>query len=721
MAKEQITGHIEHITFHNEENGFCVLRVKVPGNRQLVTVIGHAAAIGIGEFFEAQGIWVNDKTHGLQFKAESLTNVPPTTLEGIEKYLGSGSIRGIGPFFAKKLIAAFNIQIFDIFEKQPNRLTKIAGIGEKRKKMIITSWNDQKYIRNIMIFLQSHGIGITRAIRIYKTYGEKAIQIIQENPYRLAEDIFGIGFKSADGIAQSLGIAKDSLIRAHAGVRYVLQEFCNEGHCAAPLSALREKAIFLLEIPESIINTAIEDEIKAKNFVIENIQEQECVFLSSIHNIEVSIAKHIKRLKDGALPWGIIDAKKALPWVETVTKLKLSTSQQEAITKALNNKITIITGGPGVGKTTIVNSLLKIVLTKNIKLTLCAPTGRAAKRITETTKRQAKTIHRLLGFDPKSLSFKHNTNNPLDTDLVVIDEASMIDIALMNNLLKAIPDNAALLLVGDTDQLPSVGPGALLSDMIKSQVIPTVELTEIFRQAGNSKIIINAHRINQGKFPYYDKNANETTDFYLIPAETPEDINEKLLEVVTRRIPNRFGMNSILDVQVLSPMNKGALGTASINISLQEKLNGNANPKITKFGCSFAPGDKIIQNVNNYDKDVYNGDIGFITKIDLEDSNLEANFEGRIVKYDFNELDEISLAYAISIHKSQGSEYPAVVIPISTQHYVLLARNLIYTGVTRGKKLVVIIGQTKALAMAIRNAKTQKRLTNLKLRLQKLI
>jgi len=714
---ETISGTIERITFHSEETGFCVLRAKIRGKRELVTVIGNAACITAGEFVECQGLWINDKEYGIQFKAKQLKITPPTTLEGIEKYLGSGLIKGIGTHFAKVLIKAFGESVFEIIEHKADRLTKLTGIGSKRKDMITTAWIQQKAVRNIMIFLQSHGIGTARAVRIYKVYGDNAINTVRDNPYKLALDIIGIGFKTADILAMKLGVTKDSIKRAQAGVRHVLQEFSSEGHCAIEQEKLIKASVELLEISEEIITQAIGHEIKEKNLVLDKIDGKDCLFLITLYQAECLSAVSIKRLKNGNPPWGIINYEKALQWAEDQTGIILSPSQRNAVTLALKEKVTIITGGPGVGKTTIINSILKIVRAKKINISLCAPTGRAAKRLTETTGLTAKTIHRLLEYDPKTHAFKYNQNNRLSTDMVIIDEASMIDIMLWYNVVKSIPDHASLLIVGDIDQLPSVGPGAVLADMIASQTITVVKLTEIFRQAANSQIIVNAHRINQGQFPTQNV-TSDLSDFYFIQAETPEEIQEKLLHVVTKKIPERFNFDPKRDIQVLTPMNRGGLGSRSLNSILQAKLNPNSEPKINRFGTTFAPGDKIIQNVNNYDKDVFNGDIGIISKIDLEESEIKINFDNRVVIYDFDELDEVALAYAISIHKSQGSEYPAIVIPISTQHYMLLARNLLYTAVTRGKKLVVLIGQTKALAIAIKNGSIETRVTNLRSRLR---
>lgn len=709
---ERLSGSVERVTFHNDESGFCVLRVKVRGRRELVTVVGSAASVTPGEFVECLGSWHNDRTHGLQFKAQRLTTVLPGTAEGIEKYLGSGMVKGIGPHFAKVLVKAFGEDVFEVIENDPLRLLGLPGIGRKRMEKVTGAWAEQKVIREIMVFLQSHGVGTARAVRIFKTYGDEAILKVTENPYRLALDIHGIGFRTADAIAERLGIARDSLIRARAGVRHVLQEICADGHCAWPWDALADQATDLLEIPAPIIDDAIHREIADENLARAEIGGKECLFLAPLFKAENGAAAGLARLLTGVPPWGDIDAAKAIPWVEGKTGLVLSASQRDAVALALSSKVVVITGGPGVGKTTLVNSILRIIRAKNVRVTLCAPTGRAAKRLSESTGLEAKTIHRLLEFDPQTFCFKRGRDNPLETDLVVVDESSMVDIVLLNRLLAAIPVHASLIIVGDVDQLPSVGPGAVLADIIDSGAVPTVRLTEIFRQAASSRIIVNAHRINRGEMPLRNEGA-DLTDFYFIPAETPEEIHDKVMQVVTERIPRRFGLHPVRDIQVLTPMNRGGLGVRSLNAELQQRLNPGAEPSVTRFGTRFAPGDKVVQTVNNYDKEVFNGDIGCIESVDPEESLLRADFDGRSVEYEFGELDELSLAYATSIHKSQGSEYPAVVIPLAMQHYLLLERNLLYTAVTRGKKLVIIIGQVKALAMAVKNKRSTKRVTKL--------
>lgn len=715
---ETCQGSIERVVFHNEDNGFSVLRVKARGHRDLVTVVGSAASVTPGEYLECSGHWITDREYGLQFKANNIKVVPPSTLEGMEKYLGSGMVRGIGPFFAKKLMKAFGERVFDVIEYETDRLLELSGIGKVRRQRIADAWAEQKAVRDIMVFLQSHGIGTARAVRIYKMYGDTAVSKIQENPYTLSLDIHGIGFKTADQLAQRLGIARDAMIRAQAGVRHVLQELSTQGHCAVPHDALIEAGNQLLEIESSIIESAIVNEVTEEHLIQEAIDDKDCFFLTSLHRAEVGIVENIQRLQTNERAWETIDTSKAIPWVEKKTYLKLSATQQEAVKLAVNSKVAIITGGPGVGKTTVVNSILKILEGKRVRVILCAPTGRAAKRLSETTQQEAKTIHRLLGRASGSFGFAHGYDNPLNTQFLVVDETSMIDVVLMHQLLKAIPDHAGLLLVGDVDQLPSVGPGSVLSDLINSGAIPTIRLQEIFRQAASSKIIVNAHRINHGDMPFRPKDPSEPSDFYVIPAETPEEIEAKLLHVVTERIPKKFKVDPVSDIQVLTPMNRGNLGARSLNVVLQERLNGKSEPKVTRFGWTYAPGDKVIQLINNYDKDVFNGDIGTIDRVDLEEGVLYVNCDGRSIEYGFNELDELGLAYAITIHKSQGSEYPVIVIPLATQHYTLLERNLLYTAVTRGKKLVVIVGQLKALGMAVKNMRAQKRLTNLARRLE---
>ncbi len=713
---DHLSGTVERVTFHSSETGFCVLRVKVPRRGDLVTVVGSAATVTPGELLDADGHWVNDRAHGLQFSARYLRIVPPGTKDGIEKYLASGMVRGIGPHFAKVLVAAFGEDVFTVIEQQPERLETLAGIGPKRREQVIKAWEEQKTIRDIMVFLQSHGVGTARAVRIYKTYGDQAVERVRENPYRLALDIHGIGFKTADVIAEQLGIARDSLIRAQAGVRHVLQEQSNQGHCASQRHTLEADTAQQLAIPAPIVAQGIDLALAEGHIICEEAEEALWIFLTPLYRSEVGVASHLLRLAVGQPSWGSINQEGALPWVEQQTGLTLSPSQREAVATAVNSKVTIITGGPGVGKTTVVNSILRILRAKGVHVRLAAPTGRAAKRLAESTGLEAKTIHRLLEFSPQQGGFKRNADHPLEADLLVLDESSMVDVVLMNQLLRALPSKTALLLVGDVDQLPSVGPGAVLADIIASQRLTTVRLTEIFRQAAQSRIIVNAHRINGGLMPER-ANSKENSDFYFIPASTPEAVYDRLLEVVTHRIPRRFRLDPVRDVQVLTPMNRGGLGARQLNVELQSRLNPQAQPRVERFGYTYAPGDKVLQTVNNYDKEVFNGDIGTVKQVAPKEGLVTVNYEGREVTYELGELDELALAYATTIHKSQGSEYPAVVIPLVTQHFSLLERNLLYTGVTRGKKLVVIVGQIQALAMAIKNRRSRVRLTRLRERL----
>ena len=712
-TQEVLAGLVERVTFHNAENGFCVLRAKARGHRELVTVVGHAAVISAGEWITASGEWVNDRTHGQQFKARFMRTSAPTSIDGIEKYLSSGMIRGIGPVYAKKMIKAFGEKVFDIIEAEPDRLREVDGIGPVRAKRITDAWAEQKIVREIMVFLHSHGVGTARAVRIYKTYGADAVQVMTENPYRLARDIRGIGFKTADAIAMKLGIEKRALIRVRAGISYALTEAMDEGHCGLPTDELVPLAVDLLEVPKDLVLTALELELAEGAVIADTVGETPCIFLGGLYRAEQVIAKRILRLANGTLPWPYIDPEKALPWIEQKTGLSLAERQVAAIRLALVSKVLVITGGPGVGKTTIVNSILRILSAKGVTLLLCAPTGRAAKRMTEAAGFEAKTIHRTLEVDRKAGGFKRNSDNPLDCDLLVIDETSMVDVLLMQALLKAVPDNAALLVVGDIDQLPSVGPGQVLADVIASGAVPVVRLTEVFRQAAQSRIITSAHKINQGSIPDLSKPEGDS-DFYFVQADDPETAVPRIVDLVKTRIPQRFGLDPIRDIQVLCPMNRGGVGVRSLNIELQAALNPAGDRKVERFGWTFAPGDKVMQIENDYDRDVYNGDIGYIDDVDPDAGELTVSFDGRAITYGFGELDTLVLAYAATIHKSQGSEYPAVVIPVMMQHYTMLQRNLLYTGVTRGKRLVVLVGQKKAVAIAVKNVSGRRRWSKLK-------
>jgi exodeoxyribonuclease V alpha subunit len=711
--KEVLAGLVERVTFHNAENGFCVLRIKARGQRDLVTVIGHAAAISAGEWITASGEWVNDRTHGQQFKARFMRCSAPTSIDGIEKYLSSGMIRGIGPVYAQKMVRAFGEKVFDIIEAESDRLREVDGIGRVRAQRITAAWAEQKIVREIMVFLHSHGVGTARAVRIYKTYGSDAIQIMTENPYRLARDIRGIGFKTADAIAMKLGIEKNAIVRVRSGISYALTEAMDEGHCGLPTEELAPLAVELLEVPKELVQTALDLELAEGTVIADAVGDTPCVFLAGLHRAEKVIAERILHLANGPLPWPNIDPEKALPWIEQKTGLSLAQSQVAAIRLALLSKVLVVTGGPGVGKTTIINAILRILAAKGMELLLCAPTGRAAKRMTEATGFEAKTIHRLLEVNPRGGGFKRDGDNPLECDLLVVDETSMVDVLLMQALMKAVPGNAALLIVGDIDQLPSVGPGQVLADVIESGAVPVMRLTEVFRQAAQSRIIASAHRINQGLMPDLSR-PEGSSYFYFVQANEPETAVSRIIELVKARIPQRFGLDPIRDIQVLCPMNRGGIGARSLNIELQATLNPAGDRKVERFGWTFAPGDKVMQIENDYDKEVYNGDIGYVDDVDPDADELTAGFDSQTVTYGFGELDALVPAYAATIHKSQGSEYPAVVIPVMTQHYAMLQRNLLYTGVTRGKKLVVLVGQKKAVAIAVRNVSGRRRWSKLK-------
>jgi exodeoxyribonuclease V alpha subunit len=714
---EHLAGLVERVTFHNAETGFCVLRLKVKGERDLVTLVGHAPTVSPGEYATASGTWVADREHGRQFKAKFVKIAPPNTLTGIERYLGSGMVKGIGPVYAARLVKAFGAQVFDVIEQTPEKLREVGGIGAVRAKKITSGWADQKVIREIMVFLHAHGVSTSRAVRIFKTYGKDAITVVKENPYRLARDIRGIGFISADTIAQKMGITKDSPLRAAAGVSYALSEASGEGHCGLPNAQLIVLAIKLLEIPAPIIETAIAQELASETIIADAVDGEPCLFLAPLHHAERSIATQIVRLKSGAPPWPRFNSAQAIPWVEAKLSITLADSQKKAIRLALSSKLLVITGGPGVGKTTLLNSILKILRAKGVKALLCAPTGRAAKRLAETTGLEAKTIHRLLEINPANGQFKRNELSPLNCDLLVADECSMIDVPLANQLLKAVPSSAAVIIVGDVDQLPSVGPGQVLADLINSGAVPVVRLTEVFRQAASSRIVRAAHQINRSELPTLP-GKDEESDFYFVPAEEPEVLAQTVVDLVKTRLPKKFGVDPLRDIQVLCPMNRSLTGARGLSQMLQEALNPPGEHSVEKFGHRYSAGDKVMQIENDYDKDVYNGDIGFVDKIDLDEQEMAIDFDGRLVVYGFGELDEVILCYATTIHKSQGSEYPVVIIPVSTQHYTMLRRNLIYTGITRGKKLVVLVGQKKALAMAVKGKQPTRRWSKLAERLR---
>jgi len=716
---EKINGLIERVTFHSAETGFAVLRVKISGCRELITVVGTLASVTPGEWLEAEGRWAVDSQHGQQFKSESIKTTHPNTAEGIKKYLGSGLIKGIGPHFAERLVEKFGKDVLDVIERFPRKLMEIKGVGQKRYSRIKEAWEQQKSIREIMIFLHSQGVGTSRAFRIYKTYGDESITKITENPYCLSSDIWGIGFKTADELAMKIGIAKDSDIRARAGVAHILNELTEDGHCAFPREGLIERAVKILEIPAAIVESALGYELQEKRLVKREQGERELIYLASLDYSERFLARNIVELTTGKHPLPQIDASKAIEWVEKRLNFSLANGQREAVKQALEQKVIVITGGPGVGKTTLVNAILKIFIAKKLKVTLCAPTGRAAKRLFETTGLEAKTIHRLLEFDPAIGTFKRNSEKPLVGDVFIVDETSMIDLVLANQLVRAIPKSAALIVVGDVDQLPSVGPGSVLRDIIDSGVITVCFLTEVFRQAAQSSIITNAHRINSGMIPQWPVGKVESpkdSDFYFIEAEEPEKGVNIIKRLFKEKIKEQFGFNPLEDIQVLTPMLRGELGSRNLNLVLRDTINPSGD-SIQRYGWTFRTGDKVMQIVNNYNKDVFNGDIGRIISFNHEEKELSVRFEDREIVYDFEELDELVLSYAITIHKSQGSEYPCVIIPIHTQHYQLLQKNLLYTAVSRGRKLVIIVGTKKALYITVKRTESSNRITSLKERI----
>jgi exodeoxyribonuclease V alpha subunit len=732
---ETITGVIERITFHNPESGYCVLRVQARGQRDLVTVVGSLLQVVAGEYIEAQGEWVVDRQHGPQFKAETIRTTAPHTVNGIVKYLGSGLVKGIGPKYAQKIVDVFGEKTLEVIDQSPTFLSQVKGLGPKRIARIREGWKEQQGVRAIMVFLQSYGLGTARATRIYKTYGDTAIEQVRANPYRLSTDIWGVGFRTADELAQQLGIPRDSPLRAKAAVRHCLQEAASQGHVCLPEPALLEQTIALTQIEQGIIQRAIED-LRLDDELVRDtpsmasgkihrveaesqLYHDPLLYLKPLHAAELGVARALQALRIAPHPLPVTDTSKAINWVEAKMGLQFASAQREAVEASLSEKVLILTGGPGTGKTTIVRAIVELFRAKQQRITLCAPTGRAAKRLSESTGQEAKTIHRLLEFDAAIGGFRRSKDHPLDLDLLVVDETSMADIALMNKLLQAVPPWAALVLVGDVDQLPSVGPGSVLKDFIEANSLRVVRLTQVHRQAGSSWIIRAAHAINTGEAPESAPSGSDG-DFYFLEVDDENKIVERIITMVKERIPARFQLDSVRDIQVLSPMNKAVVGVKNLNQELQNALNPpkQGAAEVQRFGMSFRIGDKIIQTQNNYQREVFNGDIGRITDIDTVDQVVLAEFDQREVMYEYSDLDEIQLAYCCSIHKSQGSEYPAVIIPVHTTHFIMLQRNLIYTGITRGKKLVVLVGSAKALNIAVRKADTAHRFSLLKWRLQ---
>ncbi|MEQ1749393.1 MAG: ATP-dependent RecD-like DNA helicase [Prosthecobacter sp.] len=712
-AITQLHGLVERVVYHTEDTGYCILKVLPNGKRETVSLIGKAPRVVAGEQFEAVGKWESTRDYGQQFKSESLKLTRPDSAAGIERYLGSGLIEGIGPAYAKRLLAKFGKRIFDIIENESVKLEGVEGIGRKRRLEIKESWMKQKSVHNIMLFLHQHGISSSRAQRIYKTYGDDALSVLNSNPYKLAQDIHGVGFKTADDIAYQLGMAADAPERLRAGLLHVLETAASRGNCCLPETLVVQQAVELLRSHEALILPEMVHLITAAQIERHALGEESVLYLPHLRAAEVSIAKSLHMLVATAATYPVIDTQEAIAWAATKTGKALAESQQRAVVAALQHRCLIITGGPGVGKTTIVNTILTILRSKEVKVTLAAPTGRAAKRLNESTGLEAKTLHRLLEYQGSG-QWGRNGGRPLTGDVFVVDECSMIDTLLMAQFLSALPTSAHLLLVGDADQLPSVGPGMVLYDLIRSGKVPCVQLTEIFRQAATSRIITSAHEINRGQVP--DLKPVRDSDFFFLEATTPEAVSRTIVDLMQRRLPARYGFDPVKDIQVLTPMNRHILGTHALNEALQAALNPPSEMKyeIERFGANFRVGDKVIQTHNNYDKDVFNGDIGHIVSIDTDPLKVCVRFDGeRLVEYEPGELDELQLAYALTIHKSQGSEFSCVIIPVSTQHYVLLERSLIYTAVTRAKKLLILVGDPKALSMAVGKQESRKRWTGL--------
>ncbi len=711
---EEIVGHIERITFHSPETGYTVAQLKRPKQIDLVCIVGNMPGIQPGETVRCQGKWKQHPTYGMQFCIESHKTEAPADILGIKKYLGSGLVKGIGPKYANRIVEKFQKETLQVIDQYPERLLEIEGIGKKRVEQIKACWSEQRSIRGVMIFLQGHGVSPAYAQKIFKTYGTHSVDKVQANPFRLAQDIRGIGFKTADSIAQNLGISKDAPERIVAGVEHVLSECADDGHVCYPLVELVQISQELLEVNQELVEKALETLLKEERVEVAELlldgKLQRFVWLRWLFLSEMGIARQLIRLKLGRSHLRSINVQKAIEWVQNKLNIKLAENQQVAVAQAFNEKVQVITGGPGTGKSTITKAILAIAEQLSAKIILAAPTGRAAKRMTEITGQKAKTIHSLLEVDFKNGGFKRGFDHPLECDLIIVDEASMIDTSLMYSLLKAIPEYARVIFVGDVNQLPSVGPGNVLKDIISSKMIPVTALNEIFRQAAGSRIITNAHRINSGTFP--DITNLSDSDFFFIESEEPETVLRDVISLVSHRLPKKYGFNPVDSIQVLAPMRRGVIGTENLNLVLQETLNPKGIPLVWG-GKRFLPGDKVMQIRNNYKREVYNGDIGRVETIDFIEQQMVVIIDEKAVTYDFSDLDELVLAYAVSIHKYQGSECACVVIPVHTTHFKLLHRNLLYTGVTRGKKLVVLVGTKKAIFIAIKNDEVKRRYTGL--------
>lgn len=699
---------VERITFQNAENGYSVMKVKVKGYDDLVTLVGNLLEVPAGAVLLCEGEWRVDKRYGQQFQCETWEEVMPATAYGIEKYLGSGLVKGIGPKFAKLIVGHFGTDTIEVIETDIERLYEVPGIGKKRVEKIRESWEKQKDIKNVMLFLQGFGVSTAYAAKIYRQYGKESIDNVKENPYRLADDIWGIGFKTADGIARKMGYEMNDERRLRSGLIYTLNQLADEGHCYAEEEQLIATAKQLLEADEECIRTAMTHAIETEDLMLDGT----AIYLPPFYYAECGTANRLNTLVHTKEAGSIFTARFDLAKLQRETGIEYDEVQVEAIRQAIASKVMVLTGGSGTGKTTTTKAIIAALQSAGMRILLAAPTGRAAKRMSEATGMEAKTIHRLLEYNPQD-GYKRNDENPLEGDALIVDECSMIDIILMNNLTKALPTTMRLVLVGDIDQLPSVGAGNVLRDIIDSGVIPVVRLTRIFRQAQSSRIVMSAHAINRGCFP--DISNGQHTDFFFMKQEEPEKVAETIVSLVCDRLPKAYRQPNA-NIQVLTPMQRGVVGAANLNMALQQALNHNT-AALVRGGYTFKEGDRVMQLRNNYDKDVYNGDLGYVRSVDMEERTLTVDFDGQMVEYEASELDELTLAYATTIHKSQGSEYPIVVMPVLMTHYVMLQRNLIYTGITRAKKICVLVGQTKALAYAIHNMKVLKRNTRLKERL----
>lgn len=713
----EIRGTVQSVVFHNEENGYTIMQVQDDRSGP-ITVRGKLPAAVAGERIKAVGAWKSDRRFGRQFEASRITAEPPKSPKGMIRFLASGLIDGIGPAYAERIVEAFGKDTFRVIEEESQRLEEVPGIGKSRRLLIKESWKRQKSVRDIMIFLHLHGLSTARALRLFKTYGQEAVNILRADPYRLARDIPGVGFKTADEIARQMGQAAESPRRLAAGILHALEQAERQGHCALPRPALLEEAGRLLETEAGALEMPLNQLILESRVVVESNGTEVLVFSADLHAAEEMVTRSIRTLLDRPSSLPPLDPETSIGWFERHHSLKLSPEQAEAVLRAAKERFFVLTGGPGVGKTTILRALIEILAAKKVNPVLCAPTGRAARRLSESTGREAFTLHRALEYQPAA-GFARNRHRPLAGDLFIVDEASMIDLRLMATFLEAVPPHGHVLLVGDADQLPSVGPGNVLADLIASEVVPVSRLTHIYRQAAESRIIKAAHEVNEGHLPPLD-NAPDG-DFFFLPRQGAEAITETLEHLIAERIPARYGWHPRDGIQVLTPMNRHSLGTRELNARLQKKLNppGGSKLEIERFGTTYRTGDKVIQIRNNYDKEIFNGDIGHIAEITTEPSSIYVSFEGHPrVHYEPGELDELALAYAVTIHKSQGSEFPAVVVPLSTQHFPMLQRNLIYTAITRGKRFVVVVGEQRALEIAVRNREGLRRHSGLAQRLR---